>query len=320
MTMRIGFIGCGDIARLHAACLTGLGAKIAGGYDVSAEAAERFARDFGGEPFADAERLCGRADIDAIYICTRHDSHVSYIEMAAERGKAVFCEKPLALSLEEARAAADIVNRRGVPFALGFNHRYSPGMQRLKNYLEERGAADAINVQFATAPFLRGWAGLREQGGGVLVCLGSHVFDLVRYLASSDIAEVRALSVRRRLPEPYLDDAFAAVMTTAEGQLITVNAHDYGTPAFATDPGHRLNTVHAYAGNQAATATTSHFECFDGSAVVREQYATDQRTAWGYMELNRRFLAMAAGAHIDIPGVEAGIAAAKMVELCRTIR
>lgn len=315
---RIGFIGCGEIARLHAACLLEHGAEIAGGYDLSPQAAERFVRDFGGSLFTDAESLCRSDDIDAVYVCTRHDTHVHFIRIAASSAKAVFCEKPLAMTERDAWEAADIVERSGILFALGFNHRYAPGIQRLKRHIEENGGlADALHVQFVTAPFLRGWAGMAQQGGGVLVCLGSHVFDLARYLAGSDADDVRSISVRRRLPEPYLEDAFAAIFTTKAGQLVTVHSHDYGNMIFSADPAHRINTVHAFLGGQAAAASVSRFECFMRDRIVRETFPTDTLTAWGYMEINRRFLLKLEGAPVEVPDAAAGIHAAMMVDKCR---
>lgn len=313
----IGFIGCGEIAHLHAECLQRLGARIAGGYDLSMETAARFVRSFGGEIFDSAQALCGSEEIDAVYICTRHDSHVAYIEVSANAGKAVFCEKPLALDLRSASVAAEIVERSGIPFALGFNHRYSPGADRLKRFLDgfERGF-DVLNVQFVTAPFLGGWAGLKEQGGGILVCLGSHVFDLIHYLAPGEIKVVHSVTKRQRLPAPFLEDTFAAILTTESGQLITVNAHDHGNARYSTDPGNRLNTIHAFVGEEAAIAGTSRFEWHGKVGSVIERYATDILTAWGYEEINRRFLRVLAGDPADVPGIEAGLFAARMVEAC----
>lgn len=314
----IGFIGCGEIAHMHAACLVANGAIITGGYDISAQAAEYLVRQHGGSVFAEAEQLCQQENIDAIYICTRHDSHVRFIEMAARYGKAVFCEKPLALSLAEANKAAEIVEHYQIPLVLGFNHRYSPGIQKLKKYLDDQGGiADVINIQFVTAPFLNSWAGLAEEGGGVLVCLGSHVFDLVHYLASADIKEIKAISLRQRLQEPYMDDAFSAIMTNKAGQLITVNAHDHGNLRFSTDPTHRINKVHAFIGEQTVVASTSQFELFDKNQAMREQFSTDVLYAWGYQELNKRFLQKLNGVEIEVPDVQSGINAARMVEMCR---
>ncbi|GIQ68806.1 Gfo/Idh/MocA family protein [Xylanibacillus composti] len=318
---RIGFIGCGEIAHMHAACLLDNGALIAGGYDFNEAAARQLADRFGGKAFADPEQLCQDRDVDAVYICTRHDSHVQYVTMAARNGKAIFCEKPLAMNAEAAAEAVEAVEKYGVPCVLGFNHRYSPGIAKLKQYLlEHQEQAQILHFQFVTAPFLKSWAGLQEQGGGVLVCLGSHVLDLVHYLAPSEVVQLQSMAVGLRLPSPYLEDAFGAVMTNEAGQFITVQAHDLGNRDFSTDPAHRINTVQAFIGDEAVVARPSQFEVWGGGRNVSERYRTDVLHAWGYQELNKRFLQRLSGENIDVPDVYAGWHAAKMVEKCRNNR
>lgn len=306
---------------MHATCLTDNGAAIAGGYDYSEEAAQQLVSQFGGRVFDDPERLCQDPEIDAVYICTRHDSHVQYITMAARNGKAIFCEKPLALDLETAANAVEVIEKYGVSCVLGFNHRYSPGVLRLKQYLHNhRDTAEVLHFQFVTAPFLNGWAGLKEQGGGVLVCLGSHVLDLVHYLAPSEVVQIQSMAVAQRLQSPYLEDTFAAIMTNEAGQFITVQAHDLGNRGYSTDPAHRINTVHAFIGEEAVVARPSQFEVWGGGLNISEHFRTDVLHAWGYQELNKRFLKVLGGKQIDVPDVYAGWHAAKMVERCRENR
>lgn len=318
---KIGFIGCGEIAHIHSACIRQHGGVVAGGYDITESSAGKLTAAYGGKVYLSAEKLCEDERIDAVYICTRHDSHVTYIEMAASRGKAVFCEKPIGLRLKDAEQAADIVNGSGIRFAMGFNHRYSPGMQRLKQYIDQAGSkVDVLNAQFVTAPFMRGWAGSAEQGGGVFVCLGTHLFDLVHYLIPGEIKEVNAVSKRIRLDPSYEDDAFAAVMMTEAGQMLTLNAHEFGNASYSTDPGHRINTITVFSGKEAASAGTGYFEQFSSNGSLQERFQADHLSLWGYSELNRRFLLALQGEEVEIPGVEAGLYAAQLIERCKLNR
>lgn len=315
---KIGFIGCGEIAHIHAACIQRHGGVIAGGFDLSEESVHKLTAVYGGKLYHSAEELCADDSVDAIYICTRHDSHVTYIEMAASHGKAVFCEKPIGLRLSDAEQAADIVAQSGILLAMGFNHRYSPGMQRLKQYIDQSTSQiDALNAQFVTAPFMQGWAGRAEQGGGVFVCLGSHIFDLVHYLVPEPIKEVKAVSSRIRLDSSYEDDAFAVVLVTEKGQLLTLNAHEFGNSSYSTDPGHRINTITLFNGKEVASAGTGYFEQFSPEAAVAERYPSDPLSMWGYAELNRRFLLALEGEKVEIPGVDAGLFTAQLIERCK---
>lgn len=317
----VGFIGCGEIARIHAECLIRHGAAIGGGYDISAQTAERFACSYGGQSYSSAEQLCADPNIDAVYICTRHDTHVDFIDMAARCGKAVFCEKPLAMNVKEAKRAVRIVEETGVPFAIGFNHRYSPGMQRLKQYLDNVDKPfDVLDIRFVTAPFLHGWAGLSELGGGVLVCLGSHVFDLMHYLVAPEIESVNVITLRQRLVDPYLEDTFVATIVTRQKQLISIMAHDHGNMSFSTDPGHRINTTQVFVGNHVVVAGVSDFTVYEPDKVSRVTFPGESATVWGYAEINRRFLELLDGRSVDIPDVYAGLLAAETVERCKKNR
>lgn len=315
---KIGFIGCGEIAHIHAACILRHGGTVAGGFDLAESSAGKLTAAYGGKIYLSAEELCADPDVDAVYICTRHDSHIAYIAMAAGHGKAVFCEKPIGLRLADAEQAADIVASSGIRFAMGFNHRYSPGMQRLKRFIDQAGSkVDALNAQFVTAPFMQGWAGGAEQGGGVFVCLGSHIFDLVHYLIPGEIQEVKAVSSRIRLGPEYEDDAFAAILMTEAGQMLTLNAHEFGNASYSTDPGHRINTITVFKGHEAASAGTGHFESFSAGGSTMERFPADHLSLWGYSELNRRFLLTLQGKAVEIPGVDAGLFAAQLIERCK---
>ena len=155
-----------------------------------------FVNDFGGESFSNAEELCRHPDIDAVYIWSRHDSHVDYIELASRERKPMYCEKPLAMTVQGALRAREAVDRADIPVVMGFNHRYSPGMLALKREIDARsGEIDAMTIQFATGPFLSGWAGSIDEGGGVFLALGSHVLDLAGYLCEDTVTELKKNAV-----------------------------------------------------------------------------------------------------------------------------
>jgi len=114
--LRLGLIGCGSIGRLHAECVTKIdGARWVACADTNETAATRAGHDFHTEYATDdPQKLIDDDTIDAIYICTRHDSHAPLAIAAANAGKHIFIEKPLALTMEacsrirEAVEAADL--------------------------------------------------------------------------------------------------------------------------------------------------------------------------------------------------------------------
>src|SRR4051812_31967539 len=112
-SIKLGLIGCGGLGRVHAGFVKRIArAKVAGFCDIAEAAAEKLRADFAGDyATTSPEQLFGDRDIDAIYICTRHDSHASLAIAAAKAGKHIFIEKPLALRAEDCNAVAETVRR-----------------------------------------------------------------------------------------------------------------------------------------------------------------------------------------------------------------
>ena len=79
------------------------------------------------------EELLAAADVDAVAICASTDTHADLIVAAARAGKAIFCEKPVSLDLAEVDRALAAVEAAGVPFQIGFNRRFDPAHQAVRD-------------------------------------------------------------------------------------------------------------------------------------------------------------------------------------------
>ena len=130
----LGLIGAGKIARVHAANLAGLdGARLAAVADV-VSGGRTGARGRDRRRPVDAEALLGRDDVEAVLVTTPPDTHVDVIVAAAEAGKHVFCEKPLAHGVDEARRARR--GGRGTQASLlqiGYNRRFDPSFRAVRD-------------------------------------------------------------------------------------------------------------------------------------------------------------------------------------------
>lgn len=125
--VRVGLIGAGRIGSSHAESIARriVDADLVAIADPMAGAAEKLAQKLGC-PIAtsDVEALILNPDVEAVIIATPARFHTSMVELAANAGKAVFCEKPMALTLEEADRAIAAAKRAGVPLQVGFNRRW----------------------------------------------------------------------------------------------------------------------------------------------------------------------------------------------------
>ena len=126
--IRVGLVGCGHIGTVHAFVLQQLAdadlvdARLCATYDTNRERAARVARRHGGEPAASVDALL--RDVDVVWVCTWTAAHLEAVEAAADRGIAIFCEKPLGPHLTSAERVAAALER--VPHQVGLVLRASP--------------------------------------------------------------------------------------------------------------------------------------------------------------------------------------------------
>lgn len=233
-TVHIALIGCGEIAQLHAQALHKTGAaQIVAAFDRQPEKAQEFSRLYGAETYTDLNSLLNRPDVEAVYILTRHDSHAEYIHRALAANKHVFCEKPLTLTLQEAFEVKRNVQASDRFFMVGFNHRWNPAVRWLRKWIQtENSPIRVVHITFTTSPYLESWAGMAEEGGGILPSMASHAVDLGCTLLDETPAYVVAITARLRLPAPYLPDTAGIIMKMPSGALCTVTTSDHAAPSY----------------------------------------------------------------------------------------
>jgi myo-inositol 2-dehydrogenase/D-chiro-inositol 1-dehydrogenase len=125
--VRVGLIGAGRIGTMHAGNLARHvpGAELVAVADPRGEAAESLAAKYDANATTDVDELFKNPDLDAVAITSIAAAHTDLIVKAAEAGKAIFCEKPMALTLEEADRAISAAKQADVPLQIGFNRRFS---------------------------------------------------------------------------------------------------------------------------------------------------------------------------------------------------
>jgi predicted dehydrogenase len=177
------------------------------------EGAESAARTYGWEEAAtDWREVVTRPDIDLIDICTPGDSHAEIAIAAAQAGKAVFCEKPLANTIEEAEAMLAAVEKHGVPHMICHNYRRVPAVAFAKSLIDDGRIGD---IRHYRGTYLQDWIvdptfplvwRLRKEhaGSGALGDIASHSIDLARYLVG-EITSVAGL-LETFIPERPLPD------------------------------------------------------------------------------------------------------------------
>lgn len=190
--LRVGCIGCGARAEVYCDAIGQTPALELRAYaDVNLAAAEGFLARYGGAyATADASRVLADPDLDAVFICTWHDTHTAYATEAARRGKHILIEKPMALTIDECWQIEEAVKRAGVTMCVGLKMRYMPIVRRVRQLVPQplllTGQMMNNRVPDST------WSLQPGIGGGTVIGAGCHTADLLCYLAGADPVEVHA--------------------------------------------------------------------------------------------------------------------------------
>jgi predicted dehydrogenase len=208
-SVRVGLIGYGGIGRVHAMALRdipflyGLPAnavQIVGVATTRPETAQQAAQEIGCEyATADYRALLARPDIDFVDVTTPNHSHAEIVIAAAQAGKHIYCEKPLAMNVAEGQRMVAAVEQAGVKTQMTFNLRFFPALSRAKQLIESGflGNLFSFRGRYYRSSYIDpnkpiSWRQKKEiAGGGALFDLGSHVLDML-YMLLGPFVSVQA--------------------------------------------------------------------------------------------------------------------------------
>src|SRR5215204_481863 len=195
--LKFALIGTGGIAQTYAHAFQQSNCcQLVAVADVREDAAKAFTEPFGARSFSDYQTLAENSEIDAVIIATPPDSHPEIAMNFMLRGVHVLCEKPLCLSVAEAKAMIEMAETSNVIFTMATKFRYCEDVVKAKAIIAS-GVLGKI-VQFENAftarvDMSKRWNSNREiAGGGVLIDNGTHSVDIIRYFLGA-ITDVLAL-------------------------------------------------------------------------------------------------------------------------------
>ena len=188
--MRVGLVGTGAISHKHGDSYREIGYELVACSNRGREKGEQFAAKYGCEFVPSVRDLCARPDIDYVDVCTFPDSHVQICRWAAESGKHVLLQKPMALTLEECRTMIALCRAAGVRLGVVSQHRFDECAVFLKAALEAGRLGRLLQLDgyvkwhrpqaYYDRPGKGTWA---VEGGGALINQGIHTADVMQYLA-----------------------------------------------------------------------------------------------------------------------------------------
>jgi UDP-N-acetyl-2-amino-2-deoxyglucuronate dehydrogenase len=232
---RIGLIGCGRISQYHFDAIEKVeGLQVAAVCDVDESRARAAGQKLGVPWFTSAEKLVQQKDVDLVTVCSWSGLHPEHGILAANAGKHVIVEKPMALSMESAEALVNACDVAGVRLFVVKQNRLNPPIRLLKNAVDlgRFGRIFAANV---TVRWQRPqeyydaekWRGTWKYDGGAIMNQASHYVDLVQWLVGPVTSVMAQTATQARRIEA--EDSGAAVLRFVNGAIgvIEVNVLTY---------------------------------------------------------------------------------------------
>ncbi|MDX6384882.1 MAG: myo-inositol 2-dehydrogenase / D-chiro-inositol 1-dehydrogenase [Blastocatellia bacterium] len=304
--IKIGFLGAGYIAGVHAAILArDERVQIAAIHDLDKQRSQQLAQATGATVAHSTSEVL--AMCDAIYVTTPNTKHTELAILAAEEDKHVFCEKPMATSLADARRVLDAAQKTRGIFQVGHNRRFAPVYVQLQEFLREGRVAHSAHVKMNRGELLKPeWVGDPDITGGFLYETTIHMFDMLRFL----FGEVTALQAIGSTHEYQEIDDFSVLLSFAGGMHATLGSSADAGWMF---PFERIEVFCHH-----STIVTREMESLviseglDGRHVEHSQHQLAKEEKWGYAQEDRAFIDSIEGGS---PAVVTALDGYKSVEL-----
>jgi predicted dehydrogenase len=230
MDLTAAIIGCGSISRFHFAALEKMGVRIAWINDLSEEAARPWVARTGARFTPDIAPILSDPAVQVVHVLVGSPHHAALCRQILPTRKALICEKTLTTSADESLALVRLARQHRTLFYTGYMKRFLPAVQKAKELLPSIGPVISCHARVHQVwgrqwgpPLTDGFFGkgpdgasrvFRNNGGGILVCGGSHVIDLLLHLVGRPTRIYGEVHVR---PERDYDVRATALMTTPDG-------------------------------------------------------------------------------------------------------
>ena len=224
--LKFALIGTGGIAQTYAQAFhTSDCCEIVAVADTRPEAAGAFAEPFGAKSFADYRTLAENTEFDAVIISTPPNTHPEIAQYFMNRGKHVLCEKPLCLSVAEAKQMIATAEKAGVVFTMATKFRYCEDVVTAKSILASGVLGEVVqfeNAFTAKVDMSQRWnSDPGISGGGVLIDNGTHSVDIIRYFLGP-ITDVLALETSGT-QNLSVDENVKLLAKTADGVAASID-------------------------------------------------------------------------------------------------
>ncbi|MEO8436488.1 MAG: Gfo/Idh/MocA family oxidoreductase [Pyrinomonadaceae bacterium] len=313
--IKIGIIGAGYIGGVHAGILArDERVQIAAVHDVARQRAQVLANNSSARVAYSPPEVI--ESCDAVYITTPNTKHTELAIAAANAGKHVFCEKPMATSMADAQAVVEAAQKSGAVFQVGHNRRFAPVYAMLKRMLAEGQTPHSAHVKMNRGELQKPeWVGDPQVTGGFLYETTIHMFDMMRFLFG-EVEWLQAVGSDHEYPET---DDFSVLLKFTGGM--------HATFASAADASWLFPFERVEVFCHHATIATREMESLvyseglEGRQVEQSMHSLAKEEKWGYLQEDRSFIdSITKGLPSAVTAFD-GLKSVELVEACyRSVR
>jgi len=311
MPHRIGIIGAGGVAAIHAAILAKDSRVVLHRFfDVEAGRAQAMAARFGGSEAQSLQQLL--SECDAAFICTPNTTHEDVATQVLRAGKHVFCEKPFALNLQSAARLRDLAESSRVVYQVGHNRRFAPVYKTLKRAIDS-GELRPFSVH---AKMNRGelvnppWVWNAALTGGFLYETPVHMFDLMTFF----FGKVGSVQVAARAHEHGELDDFSILLSFQSGVQATMKTFAHASWHF---PFERFEVYGVHSTYETFEMERISFtNGLESRTTTYDFSLSSMHEKWGYIEEDRLFVDALEGKSAAPVTAEDGYNVVELIELC----
>lgn len=192
--IKVGIIGLGRMGRIHLDNLSNNMNDVQVVAVVNPEGSgQEFARNCGVQNVSDSmDIISNNPEIDAVIISAPSSTHSRYLMAAAHSGKAIFCEKPIDMSLSRASETISAISEMNVPVMIGFNQRFDKNFAKVKKEVLNGRIGDLRNLHIISRDPQPPPVAYIKKSGGLFQDMTIHDFDMARFIMNAEVEEVFA--------------------------------------------------------------------------------------------------------------------------------
>lgn len=234
--MKVGIVGAGSMGQAHAVGWKGTDADIVGVLAKESAPAQAMADDLGATVYSDYEALLNAVDI--VDICAPTHLHKDFVLKAAGAGCHIFCEKPIALSVEDGLEMIQACEDANVRLFVGMVLHFFPEYISMKNAIDGGSIGSPHVIRMTRASYrpqrpADDWFMDETKSGGMILDLMIHDFEMARWLSKGEVVRVFAKSVRSQHPEQLADHCLAIVRFDNGAMAHIEGSWSYPKPMFS---------------------------------------------------------------------------------------